>query len=402
MRVVNTFRLGEIVNPTRPRVKPSDYPGLPYIGMEHVEAHSMRLLGTVQAAKMKSSAVHFKPGDVLYGRLRPYLNKVYRATFEGLCSAEFIVLPENERIDSGYLQYILNSAAFVRYASHLNTGDRPRIDFDQLESYEIPLPDLGRQRHIVIEIERQFSRLNEAVAMLTRATVAMSAYRAGVLEAAIRGQLASQSGPKIASRLDDLIGPIQQGWSPKCDLQREPKPDEWAVITTTAVQPMRYVDSQAKPLPADLEPRPRLEIQQGDFLVTRKGPRARAGVACLVRRTKRRLMVCDTVYRFRCDESKVVPEYLEIALNAPSVVQAIDRQKAGISESGVSLTHQKLGGIAIPVPSREAQHRIVAEVDRRLSIVREVETEVDTNLKRASALRAAALARALSGAVKQC
>lgn len=105
-------------------------------------------------------------------------------------------------------------------------------------------------------------------------------------------------------------------------------------------------------------------------------------------------MVCDTVYRFRCNESKVVPGYLEAALNAPSVVQAIDRKKAGINESGVSLTHQKLASIAIPVPSREAQQRIVAEVDRRLSIVREVEGEVDANLRRAEALRGAVLASA--------
>jgi type I restriction enzyme S subunit len=89
-------------------VKPLDYPDLPFIGMEHVEAHSMRLLGTVPAGTMKSSAVRFKPGDVLYGRLRPYLNKVYRPTFEGLCSAEFIVLPENERINGGYLQSVVS------------------------------------------------------------------------------------------------------------------------------------------------------------------------------------------------------------------------------------------------------------------------------------------------------
>jgi type I restriction enzyme, S subunit len=130
--------LGQAVKPTRPRVNPSDYPELPFIGMEHVEAHSMKLLGTVPAGTMKSSAVHFKPGDVLYGRLRPYLNKVYRPSFEGLCSAEFIVLPENERVDGAYLQYFLNSADFVRYAAHLNTGDRPRVDFDQIALYEIP------------------------------------------------------------------------------------------------------------------------------------------------------------------------------------------------------------------------------------------------------------------------
>lgn len=114
----------------------------------------------------------------------------------------------------------------------------------------------------------------------------------------------------------------------------------------------------------------------------------------MVRNTRSRLMVCDTVYRFTCDSQKVVPEYLELALNAPTVVEAIDRLKAGINESGVSLTHTKLGGVSIPLPRKDVQSRIVAEVDRRLSIVREVEAEVEANLKRAQALRQAILAKA--------
>ena len=151
---VEVLPLGEAVKPTRPRAKPADHPALPFIGMEHIEAHSMKLLGTVPANSMKSSAVHFQPGDVLYGRLRPYLNKVYRPVFEGLCSAEFIVLPENERVDSKYLQYFLNSAKFARFASRLHAGDRPRVDFEQLAVYEIPLPSREKQSSIVAEIEK--------------------------------------------------------------------------------------------------------------------------------------------------------------------------------------------------------------------------------------------------------
>lgn len=181
--------LGEVVKPTRPRVKPADRADLPFIGMEHVEAHSMRLLGTVPAGSMKSSAVHFKPGDVLYGRLRPYLNKVYRPSFEGLCSAEFIVLPENDRIDGKYLQYFLNSGAFARFASHLNAGDRPRVDFDQLSGYQIPLPSKDEQRRVVAEIEKQFSRLDEAVANLQRVKANLKRYKAAVLKAAVEGHL---------------------------------------------------------------------------------------------------------------------------------------------------------------------------------------------------------------------
>src|SRR3972149_6190672 len=77
----------DVSQPIRPRVDPDNHHGLPYVGLEHVEPHTMRLLGTARASELKSSAVHFQAGDVLYGRLRPYLNKVYRPDFEGLGSS---------------------------------------------------------------------------------------------------------------------------------------------------------------------------------------------------------------------------------------------------------------------------------------------------------------------------
>jgi len=59
-------------------------------------------------------------------------------------------------------------------------------------------------------------------------------------------------------------------------------------------------------------------------------------------------MVCDTVYRFRCIGAKVLPVYLELALNAPQVQSEIDTRKAGINDSGVSLTHNKIGASPYP------------------------------------------------------
>lgn len=181
--------LGEVTRPERPRVRPADFGHLPFVGMEHVEANTMRLLGTVSAARMKSQAVHFFPGDVLYGRLRPYLNKVFRPDFEGLCSAEFIVFPVSPEIAGGYLQYLLNSNAFVSFASHLNEGDRPRVDFSQLSAYPVPLAPLPEQRRIVAEVEKQLTRLEAAVAALKRVQAKLKRYRASLLKAACEGRL---------------------------------------------------------------------------------------------------------------------------------------------------------------------------------------------------------------------
>ena len=308
--------------------------------------------------------------------------------------------------NQGFKSFVLRPGVLPEYVYWWLRGAKRRAEFlasgttflelsgANAKKLPIPLVNLEEQRRIVAEIEKQFSRLDEAVANLQPVKTKLKRYTAAVLQSAINGELVRSPEETDSVQLKSLIGKISQGWSPRCDLTRDPTHEEWAVVTTTAVQPMQYVDNQGKALPPEFDSRPNLEIREGDFLMTRKGPRKRAGVACLVRNTRPRLMVCDTVYRFRCDTAKVVPGYLELALNAPSIVDSIDRHKAGINESGVSLTHSKLGGVLIPVPPIGAQSSIVAEVDRRLSIVREVEAEVVANLKRAQALRQAVLSKA--------
>jgi restriction endonuclease S subunit len=185
---INT-NLGSATQPLQKRVNPKDYPDLPYIGMENIEAHTMRLLGTVPGREMRSSADTFRAGDVLYGRLRPYLNKVYCPDFDGLCSTEFIVFRKSPHLISKYLQYFLNSWEFVSFANSLNTGDRPRVKFEQLADYPFPLPPYHEQERIVARIENLLSQLEAGVAALKRAQAGLRRYRASVLKAAISGKL---------------------------------------------------------------------------------------------------------------------------------------------------------------------------------------------------------------------
>jgi type I restriction enzyme S subunit len=433
---VDVMPLGEVVRPTRPRVKPADHAALPFIGMEHIEAHTMKLLGTVPAATMKSSAVYFKPGDVLYGRLRPYLNKVYRPAFEGLCSAEFIVLPETERLDGKYLQYFLNSGAFVRFASHLNAGDRPRVDFDQIAVHEIPLPRVDVQRRIVAEIEKQFSRLDEAVANLQRAKANLKRYTTAVLGAAVGGGLvpteaalaksegrAYESGENLLRRVVEARKSQWEGKG-KFSMPEGPRtselpslPDGWMWATATQAcdavvdchnktapyvavgiplvrttnirdgrllfEDMRYVDQPTY----DFWSR-RCPPKSGDVLFTREAPMGEAAIIppglkiCLGQRTM-----------LMRPSAAVDKGFLLAALMSPVVRRLIDRVAVG---SGVK--HLRVGDverIPVPLPPLAEQHRIVAEVDRRLSIVRAVAAEVDLNLVRATKLRNAVLTVAL-------
>lgn len=82
--------LGQIVEPSRERALPTEVPEMRYVGLEHIESQTMKLVGYKHAYEVRSSSILFSKGDVLYAKMRPYLNKVWLAEFDGLCSPVFL------------------------------------------------------------------------------------------------------------------------------------------------------------------------------------------------------------------------------------------------------------------------------------------------------------------------
>jgi type I restriction enzyme, S subunit len=181
--------LGEVLPAPRPKIRPSPDSDLPFVGMDSIAPGSTSIREVYCFADMKSAASHFLPGDVLYGRMRPYLNKVYRANFEGTCSAEFIVIPESTHIESDFLKYLLHSRNFVSFASNKSSGDRPRVDIGDISAYSFGLPPLNEQRRIVEKIDELFSQIEAGEQALQRARKLLERYRQSVLNGAVTGEL---------------------------------------------------------------------------------------------------------------------------------------------------------------------------------------------------------------------
>ena len=162
---------------------------------------------------MTSTAASFCAGDVLYGRLRPYLNKVAQPNFDGLASAEFIVFPNTMLISSRFLKHRLNTVDFVSYASHLNEGDRPRVSFDQIGEFEVLIPPPLEQDRIVAKIEELFSELDKGVENLKTAHTQLNVYRQAVLKHAFEGKLTAQWREENKDKLEtpeQLLARIKQ------------------------------------------------------------------------------------------------------------------------------------------------------------------------------------------------
>jgi type I restriction enzyme S subunit len=138
---------------------------------------------------MKSVASSFKSGDVLYGRLRPYLNKVWCAEYEGAASAEFVILAPRQGIIPKFLAYLLHRPQFVRFASAQVNGDRPRIDPEQVRAYRFALPPSAEQARIVERVEELFGEVEAGEQELEAARKDLETYRRSVLKAAVTGEL---------------------------------------------------------------------------------------------------------------------------------------------------------------------------------------------------------------------
>jgi type I restriction enzyme S subunit len=115
-------------------------------GLSAVEPHTGEILS---ATDDPVAGRRFRAGDLLYSRLRPYLNKVALMTNAGLCSPEFYVLRPKASIDPGYLAVILRSPLVLRQVSHMTTGNtHPRVVDEDAKAILVPVPALPVQQEV--------------------------------------------------------------------------------------------------------------------------------------------------------------------------------------------------------------------------------------------------------------
>ena len=310
----------------------------------------------------------------------------------------FRVSPDD--MDARYLEAFLLTPKATSAIDKMKTGGSDsglNLTHDRFRPLPVPVAPLNEQRRIMDTVEEVTSDLDAGVAALERVQAKLKLYRAAVLKAAVEGTLVPTAKPYPIRRIGDAIESLGQGWSPKCESQPAADSETWAVIKTTAIQPLRYLEEHNKTLPAALKARPRLELVEGDLLITRAGPRTRVGIACLVKRTRPRLMLCDKAYRLRCKKDTLTPAFLEVVLNAPHIVTALDKLKTGINDSGLNLTQDRFSELLVPYPPPDEQDAIVEAVEDQLSVIEHLESDLEAKLKSAQALRQSILRHAFTG-----
>jgi type I restriction enzyme, S subunit len=143
-------RLEEICRLKRGGVDPTEIPETPYVSLSHIDSGDPQLHQWGSSTEVKSRKKNFLPGDVLYARLRPYLDKAVLAEIEGVCSTDILFLKAKpEKTTPGFLVNLLHTKRFLEYAVSTSSGTNlPRNRWSSLRDYEVGFPPLPEQRRI--------------------------------------------------------------------------------------------------------------------------------------------------------------------------------------------------------------------------------------------------------------
>ena len=336
-----------------------------------------------------------------------------------------------------YFRYLLEH---LRLGQHDKSTAIPSLGRDDYNAIPVMVPSLGDQERVVAYLDEQLSRLDASVAALHRVQANLKRYRASVLKSACEGRLVPneaelarqehrdfETGGQLLRRilierrlqhassrkvreptcLEATPPKVPSGWE-WCSLDQiavemrngfggKPEGDSGTrILRISAVRALavdmndvRYLQGQSDLYASDL-------LCANDLLFTRyNGSREFVGVCAVVPSLTEPTAHPDKLIRVRCIASLALPSFIALMASCGvSRAHLESRMRTTAGQSGISGSDLK--SLPIPLPPLAEQHRIVAEADRRLSLIRVAEAQVAANLARAHRLRQSILSSAFA------
>ncbi|MDL2342703.1 restriction endonuclease subunit S [Deinococcus sp. MIMF12] len=396
--------------------------------------------------QVKKGYTPFQDGDLIFAKITPCMENGKAALVDGLTSGigygstEFHVIRATSVLERKYAFYLVTSKQFRGEAEHNMRGaaGQKRVPPHFLTDYSLPLPPLPEQRRIVARIEELFSKLDAGTAELKRTQALLKRYRQSLLHAAVTGELsrewraanpATETGAELLTRiLEERRGRwAQSGKKGKYKEPQEPEtaglpelPTEW---TWASVEQVADVGTGATPLKGERRfyeggsiPWVTSGAMNSDFITEPTNFITEAAV----QETNAKVFPAGTLLIAMYGEGKTRGKVGELVIPAATNQACAALMFSGPGETRSfaklffrwnydNLRRAAAGGvqpnlslgiikeISLPLPPLPEQTYIVSEVERRLSILDNLEATVSAELKRAEAMRQSVLHRAFTG-----
>src|SRR5690554_6773197 len=208
-----TYKLSDLFKLRKTSLKPKDFKNQKYIGLEHISQETFMLNGIGNAKDVSSNKYSFEKGDILYGKIRSYFQKVFQVDFTGICSTDILVLhSKNEGLFSqDYLYQIAKTQDFTNRAIETSSGTKmPRADWNSMGKVELQIPPLPEQKAIASILSTIDDQIENNLAMnKTLEEMAMALYKHWFVD----------FGPfQEGNFVESELGEIPEGWEVKAFL----------------------------------------------------------------------------------------------------------------------------------------------------------------------------------------
>lgn len=408
--------LADIADVVRHQVNPSTQPEKPfnYLSIENIESNTGRLVGfsPTLGREIHSSKLAFTTQDVLYSKLRPYLNKILLPTFDGVSATDLVPIRPKPGVSRAFLAYFLRTQGVVEYAKQRMRGIQlPRLTVEDLESITIPLPPSAEQERIVEKTSQLFQELDAARQALQSVPTIMKKFRRSLLVKAFTGGLTDNSRKEQEPLDASLEGyrnlasvRLPQDWrwltleetsSEIIDcLHSTPKfrNEGKYCIDTTCITEGRILFEKARRVSDQtfVERTRRLMPTFGDILYSREGT---IGNAVLVPKDVD-LCLGQRMMMFR-PTRELNPVYFMWALNSDVIRTQLKEFIIGTTAQHINVGDVKK--IKMPVAPLEEQELVVGLIDQSLSYADSVEKGANSARVQASVLEQSIFAEAFRG-----
>lgn len=355
-------RLGDVLSRVETKVDPqtSQANSHFYVGLEHIESHTGRLLrkaeDITEGSDILSIKTAFSAGEILYGKLRPNLNKVHLAAQDGICSTDIWALRTSEDLLPDFaVRYLRSPAIYIRAAQLAAGANLPRLSAAAFDRLPIPLPPLPEQQRIVDMLKQA-----EEVANAQRSISDQIDRLVRTAYWEYFGDWYTADGLIDPVRISDYVADSQYGVS-----EAMGETGTHAVLRMNSMTASGWLDlTDLKYAPLSKKDIESTILHDGDLLFNRTNSRELVGKCAIWRPVKGEFSFASYLVRLRL-KPEMLPEFLWATLNsAYGKYRLLNSAKQAVSMANVSPTD--LGRITVPLPPLPLQQKFAV-------LVREIE-----------------------------
>lgn len=358
-----------------------------YIGLEHIERQTGKLLlnsdETTDANDILSMKTVFQKGDILYGKLRPNLNKVHLAEQDGICSTDIWALRPQKNISPDFILRFLRSPAVYERATQLAAGaNLPRVSANSFDRLPIFLPTLPEQ-HRIVDVLKQLediSRVKQSVHDQINHIIRTAYWE-------YFSDWYTSNGLRNPVRISKFVEDSQYGVS-----EAMKETGDHVVLRMNSITKSGWLDlAELKYATLSKKDVEATTLVNGDLLFNRTNSRELVGKCAIWRDAEGPFSFASYLVRLRLKEG-MLPEYLWATLNSSyGKYRLMNSAKQAVSMANVSPTD--LGRITVPLPPLALQKKFA----RLVNSIETLREKIQNKLHQYSELQTLVTQQALFG-----